>query len=185
MDRKKGAIEEEGLSPLIINSQSQMVGDLVVSMDVKIDGHVIGNVTTTKSVIIGEKGKLKGNLICNNLRLFGLIEGVTNVKELAYFHGTAVFTGILNANTLSILPGSIINADINLKEKKSVHYTEVKTEMNLKNGNIYTMPDKINGIKVEQAAAEEVKEERITETKEKVENPPAKKSFLLNNLNNS
>jgi len=116
MWRRKTSKSKEDLqisSPLILNSQSQMSGDFIIHTDVKIDGYVQGNVTTTQSVIIGEKGYLKGNLKCKVLIVFGSFEGVSEAKESACLQSVANFKGKLTAPIVSIFAGCRINAVIN------------------------------------------------------------------------
>jgi len=100
-------------APLILNSQSQMTGDFIIHTDVKIDGFVQGNVITTKTVIIGENGHLKGNLKCNNLMVFGSFEGISEVTESATLQSMAEYLGKLTAPIVSIFPGCRVNACIN------------------------------------------------------------------------
>ncbi len=102
-------------SPLIINSMSKITGDLVLSSDVRIDGSVEGNITTTRSVIIGENGHLKGNIKSNSLSIYGRMEGISEVAESTHLHGTAVYVGRLNTGLISISKGCAINAFINME----------------------------------------------------------------------
>lgn len=114
---KKNKTPKEDLqvaAPLILNSQSQMSGDFIIHTDVKIDGSVQGNVITTKSVIIGENGHLKGNLKCKNLIVYGSFEGASEVEESASLQASSEYKGRLNSPVVSILPGSRVNAGINL-----------------------------------------------------------------------
>lgn len=113
--RKKTQKEDlQIIAPLILNSQSQMSGDFIIHTDVKIDGSVEGNVTTTKSVIIGEDGHLKGNLKCKNLIVYGSFEGTSEVEESACLQATSEYRGKLNTPSVTIFPGSRVNAGINL-----------------------------------------------------------------------
>ncbi len=158
------------MTPLIISSQSQMTGDFILSTDVKIDGYVEGNVITTKSVIIGEHGHLKGNLKCNNLKLYGCIEGTSEVVESAYLHSTAIYTGKLNAPHISVFPGSRINADININGEKK-HSPKTVSEKKSAQKPIAMIP-----------AEEKSLPPNDLSLTEEVKNSQPAKSFLLNNL---
>lgn len=111
--RKKPKEDLQIAAPLILNSQSQMTGDFIIHTDVKIDGFVQGNVITTKTVIIGENGHLKGNLKCNTLMVFGSFEGISEVTESAALQSTAEYFGKLTTPIVSIFPGCRVNACIN------------------------------------------------------------------------
>jgi cytoskeletal protein CcmA (bactofilin family) len=113
---KKNKKQKEDLqivAPLILNSQSQMTGDFIIHTDVKIDGYVQGNVITTKSVIIGENGHLKGKLKCKTLMVFGTFEGISDATESACLQSTAEYIGKLTTPIVSIFPGCRVNAYIN------------------------------------------------------------------------
>lgn len=90
-----------------------MTGDFIIHTDVKIDGYVQGNVITTKSVIIGENGHLKGRLKCKTLMVFGSFEGISEVTESASLQSTSEYLGKLTTPIVSISPGCHVNACIN------------------------------------------------------------------------
>jgi cytoskeletal protein CcmA (bactofilin family) len=128
---KKNKTKKEDLqiiAPLILNSQSQMTGDFIIHTDVKIDGYVEGNVFTTKSVIIGENGHLKGKLKCNMLMVFGSFEGLSEVTESACLQSTSEYKGKLNSPIVSIFPGSRVNASINLDREAPAYAFESPDE---------------------------------------------------------
>ena len=44
-----------------------MEGDIVSKNDIRLDGNLIGKMTTKKKIIIGKKGFFNGKLKCENL----------------------------------------------------------------------------------------------------------------------
>jgi len=162
MRQKKNNTQEEdfyAMMPLIINSESHMTGDFILSTDVKLDGYVEGNIVTTKSVIIGEKGYLKGNLKCSRLKLYGCIEGISEITGSASIYDTASYTGKLNAASISVSPGSIVNADINLNGNKNGIHGALNAEH--KNG----FPSRLS-----------VKEDKVPQSPGKEDEDPSRES---------
>jgi cytoskeletal protein CcmA (bactofilin family) len=57
-------------------------GDINSNGDIKISGTLTGNISTKGRVIIGETGKIKGEITCKNADILGLVEGSLFVTEL-------------------------------------------------------------------------------------------------------
>ena len=64
-----------------------MEGDIVSKNDIRLDGNLIGKMTTKKKIIIGKKGFFNGKLKCENLIVEGKIKGHGNP------HGVQVHAG--------------------------------------------------------------------------------------------
>jgi len=101
--------------PFILDSKSQIKGDLVLNSDVRIDGILEGNITTTGNVIIGEKGSLTGNVISNNFYLFGHFSGDADVTTRSVVHTTGKYFGRIITEIINIESGGIIDASISMR----------------------------------------------------------------------
>ncbi len=157
------------VAPLILNSQSQMAGDFIIHTDVKIDGTVQGNVTTTKSVIIGQDGHLKGKLKCKSLVVFGTFEGISEISESTSLQATSRFCGKLTSPVISILPGCLIDASINKDQENTA---ELESE-----NHTIPLPAPRNDKK------SPVEPDTKGHTQEN-KTPPKEGSFLFSKLNN-
>ncbi len=115
-DQNNQKEESQISAPLILNSQSQIEGDFTIETNLRIDGTVQGNVCTTKSVIIGEHGHLRGKLKCKCLTVFGTFEGISEVSESTSLQATSRFNGELTSPVISTFPGCFINANINREQ---------------------------------------------------------------------
>jgi len=98
--------------PLILDSQSQIKGDLQLNSDIRIDGILEGNITTTGSVIIGEKGSFLGKIISNNFFLFGHFNGDADVTMRSVIHKSGTFYGRIVTEIINIESGGLVNASI-------------------------------------------------------------------------
>ena len=174
MFKKKHERDKNNLSvtsPMIINRQSQMTGDFMLSTDIKIDGRVQGNVETIKSVIIGESGSMKGTLKCQTLKLLGHFDGAAEVSGTAYLYSTAVYTGRLNAPCISVSPGCRIAADINLRDNEKISHPGVD------------LPGKVVPEQGPGPDNEKHREDSVKNAKDDARNSSTEnRSFLLNNL---
>jgi cytoskeletal protein CcmA (bactofilin family) len=81
----------------IISSDSTIKGDMTSEGDIRIDGKLIGNIHCKAKIIIGQEGKVEGNLNGNQADILGTIIG--DIK----------MTGQLN-----LLENSIINGNIHV-----------------------------------------------------------------------
>ncbi|MEY4929819.1 MAG: hypothetical protein RI909_543 [Bacteroidota bacterium] len=113
---RKSARQEKSLSvtgvSLILDSQSQIKGDLLLNSDIRIDGILEGNITTTGSVIIGEKGSFLGKVISNNFFLFGHFNGDADITMRSVIHRTGKFYGRMVTEIINIESGGFVNASI-------------------------------------------------------------------------
>lgn len=90
----------------------KITGNIDANNDVRIDGTVKGNITTTKKVIIGATGSVIGNVDATNISLMGEISGDLKISGLAMIGYTAKINGTITAEKLQIEAGAIIEAEI-------------------------------------------------------------------------
>ena len=81
-------------------------GDIQANGDFRLDGTLEGNITLTGKLVIGEQGRIVGNVVCQNANIIGRVEGNISVKELLSLNSTANVKGDILINRLSIEPGS-------------------------------------------------------------------------------
>lgn len=103
----------------LIGVGTEITGDISSSGDIRIDGTLTGNIDTKGKLVIGETGKVKGDIICKNSELLGEIEGKISVAELLSLKSTSKITGDIITKKLSIDPGSTFTGNCNMREEKS------------------------------------------------------------------
>jgi len=103
----KSYSEPQGQSINIISESTLIKGDINASGDVRIDGELHGNIDAKGRLVIGPKGKLEGEVICNNVEVSGYIKGKITVSELLTMKETARIYGDIIAGRLSVEPGSV------------------------------------------------------------------------------
>ncbi len=110
----------------ILSEGTVLDGSLKLAGDLRIDGNVNGNVYGNKKVVIGEKGKVIGDVYCEFLELHGTIEGNVISKQVARLHATALLQGDLYAPQFSVdIGASFIGASKG--EQKNLNADNAKT----------------------------------------------------------
>ncbi|HOZ13603.1 MAG TPA: polymer-forming cytoskeletal protein [Tenuifilaceae bacterium] len=91
----------------LVGLGTEINGDINSNGDLRIDGTLIGNLTVKGKVVVGETGKIKGEITCKNSDISGTIEGKVTVQELLSIKSSARINGDLYVGKLAIEPGSM------------------------------------------------------------------------------
>jgi cytoskeletal protein CcmA (bactofilin family) len=106
---KKPGTELLGKTNRIVEGTS-IVGDIVSKADFRLDGELIGNFTSQGKLVIGAKGAVRGEIICNNADIEGEFHGKIKVLEILNIKATAKIHGEVLVGKLSIEPGAEFTA---------------------------------------------------------------------------
>jgi cytoskeletal protein CcmA (bactofilin family) len=98
----------------IIRKGTEISGDVTCSGDIRIDGILIGTLTSEGKVVVGESGIIDGQVICKNADISGTIKATLTVKELLQLKATANIHSDINTNKLSIEPGANFTGSCNM-----------------------------------------------------------------------
>jgi len=115
---KKNSSTINGAITSIIGNEMNINGDLVYEGKVRVDGTITGNVEG-EHFILGEDGKIIGDIIAQSIVCHGQIEGNLKVKEI-WIKETAVIKGGIEAELLSIDAGAIVEGPVKCGEAKKV-----------------------------------------------------------------
>lgn len=99
--------KEEPNAVSMISSSTEITGNIITNGDIRIDGSLIGNISSALRIVLGEEGKIEGNIVCNNCEIAGMIHGDVTVNETLAIKGTANIHGNISANKLIIEQGAI------------------------------------------------------------------------------
>ena len=97
--------EKETIGISIIGNGTKITGDINSNGDIRVDGSLTGEMITKGKVIIGETGKIKGEINCKNSDVEGSIEGKITVAQLLVLKTKARIKGDIITNKLAIEPG--------------------------------------------------------------------------------
>jgi cytoskeletal protein CcmA (bactofilin family) len=115
----------------LIGAGTIINGEVISNGDIRVDGTVVGSVSSKGKVVIGSTGNVEGEIVCQNADVSGKISGNISVAEILSLKATANLIGDIIASKLSIEPGAnfmgscsmggmvknIVNADKQEREK--------------------------------------------------------------------
>lgn len=98
--------ETENPTINLISNGTDITGDIISNGDIRIDGSVTGTLNIKGKIVIGPTGKIKGEIICKNSEISGVIEGKITVFQLLSLKSSSKITGDISTAKLSIEPGA-------------------------------------------------------------------------------
>lgn len=103
-----------GSGATLIGAGTTLKGDISSNSDLRIDGTVIGNITSAAKIIIGSSGVVEGDISGNQSDIVGKVSGNIRSKELLQLRGECVVTGNLYAGKLQIEPTATFNGQCHM-----------------------------------------------------------------------
>ena len=94
-------------------------GDIQANGDFRLDGPLEGNITLTGKLVIGEQGRIVGNVVCQNANVIGIIDGNLSVKEFLTLYSTSKVRGDIVANKLAVEPGAYFTGTCHMLDELS------------------------------------------------------------------
>lgn len=91
----------------LIGTGTIIDGNIVSNGDIRIDGVLKGNLSTKGKVIIGDTGKISGEVNCKNFEVEGSIDGKVFVVELLSLRAKSKILGDITTSKLAIEPGAV------------------------------------------------------------------------------
>lgn len=85
---------------------TKVIGDIETNGNIRIDGELTGTIKSSGKVVIGETGKVDGEIICQNASCSGNIKGKITVSELLSLQSSATVNGDIVTGKLQIEPGA-------------------------------------------------------------------------------
>ncbi len=111
--------EQEQVSINLLGEGTSIIGDINSRGDMRIDGTVTGNITSSGKVIIGPTGIIEGDVRCRNFDISGIFKGKIEVSEHTTLKETARFEGDLKTNKIAIEPGAIFSGVCQMERKST------------------------------------------------------------------
>ena len=100
----------------LLSTGTTINGDITSNSDIRIDGILTGNLSTKGRLVIGESGKIKGEISCKNADISGVVEGSIVVAELLTLKATSVISGDIVIGKLAVEPGCKFNGSCKMEE---------------------------------------------------------------------
>ena len=110
--------ESEAISANInlIGGGTEITGDITSNGDIRIDGVLFGNITTRGKIVIGETGRIKGEITCKNADISGTADGKLTVSELIALKASSRVNGDITTGRFSVEPGARFTGFCNMAD---------------------------------------------------------------------
>lgn len=87
--------------------------------NLRVDGVIEGDIDYEGDVIIGETGRIKGNILCHNTSLAGTVEGNIKAKGKLTIHPTGKLMGDAEISKLIVHEGALFEGNCKMGVKKA------------------------------------------------------------------
>ncbi|HON54683.1 MAG TPA: polymer-forming cytoskeletal protein [Bacteroidales bacterium] len=102
-----------------ISVGTEFRGKLISSCDIRIDGYFEGDLNTTGKLVIGESGKLIGNVISRSCDIWGTLQGKVVVRETFGLKKSGSITGNLFCQRIFIEDGGLFNGSCKMIDENT------------------------------------------------------------------
>ena len=107
--QKSTSVSTSGLNSLVLGTTVK--GEIFAENDIRIDGSVTGKIECKGKLILGPKGKIDGEIYCQNAVIDGAFKGKLKVEELLVVRETAVIDGDVFTDQLNVESGAVFNVN--------------------------------------------------------------------------
>ena len=94
-----------------ISAGTVIKGEVISPTDIRIDGTFEGRVQSKGRVVIGESAIIKGDIVCENVDLWGKVEGNLFVKDTLSLKEGCVVSGNMHIRRLAVELGAAFNGN--------------------------------------------------------------------------
>ena len=121
------AIEKQGGTMFnALTAGSKIVGTISADSDFRIDGLIEGDLQCTGKVVIGEEGKVKGTIVCQNAEILGFLDGKITCQQQLSLRTSGKIEGEVKTKTLIVETGAIFNGSCSMAQKAAEETKEAK-----------------------------------------------------------
>jgi len=108
--QKSKSESNQGLQSIsIISTDSIIKGDMESEGDIRIDGKLIGNINCKAKIIIGQQGRVEGNLNGNQADILGTINGDIKMTGQLNLLGKSIVNGNIHVGKLQMESTVVFN----------------------------------------------------------------------------
>jgi cytoskeletal protein CcmA (bactofilin family) len=101
-------------STTIIGAGTVIHGDIESNGDIRIDGTLVGNLSSKAKVLIGQEGVVEGDIIGQQADIMGKVTGMIKIKELLQLKGKSTVSGEIYTGKLEVEPTATFNGSCHM-----------------------------------------------------------------------
>ena len=94
-----------------ISAGTVIKGEILSPNDIRIDGTFEGRIQSKGRVVVGESATIKGDIVCENVDLWGKVEGNLFVKDTLSLKEGCIVDGNLHIRRLAVELGATFNGN--------------------------------------------------------------------------
>lgn len=103
-----------GNGTTLISAGTTLKGDISSNSDLRIDGTIIGNISSSAKIVIGASGSVEGDITGNQADIVGKVSGNIKTKDLLQLRGDCIVNGNVYAGKLQIEPTATFNGQCHM-----------------------------------------------------------------------
>ncbi len=107
--KKKQAAPSPANSINVIGPDTTVEGNIISNGDMRIDGKLIGSITTSSKLVLGVSGIIEGDLEAKSADISGQVKGNLTVGEILYLKQSSKVMGDIKTGKLVVEPGGEFN----------------------------------------------------------------------------
>ena len=93
----------------LIGPGTVIKGNVQCNGDIRIDGIVDGNVEVGQKLVVGESGKITGNISCSEISIAGEVKGNIQCEKTTILQGRSSVLGDISTKQIIIEKGGVFN----------------------------------------------------------------------------
>ena len=97
-----------------ISAGTVIKGEITSPSDIRVDGTFEGRIISKGRVVVGESATIKGDVICENIDLWGNLDGNVFVKDTLSLKEGCEINGNLHIKRLSVELGATFNGNYHM-----------------------------------------------------------------------
>ena len=103
-----------GNGTTLISTGTTLKGDISSNSDLRIDGTIVGNITSSAKIVIGANGVVEGDINGNQADIVGKVSGNIKTKDLLQLRGDCIVNGNVYAGKLQVEPTAVFNGQCHM-----------------------------------------------------------------------
>lgn len=111
-----------------LTAGSKIIGTVIADSDFRVDGAIEGDIQCKGKIIIGEKGDIKGTILCQNAEVMGRLDGKIAVQSTLTLRSTANIHGEVKTQTLIVEPNAQFNGTCSMGAEKPAAHPQAETK---------------------------------------------------------
>ena len=104
----------------VISKGVKIEGKLSCSGNIRLDGEVQGDISSEGVVIIGENGKVNGQINADSITIGGRVAGTVRAKDKVVLEAKANLKGDITTKALMVEAGAIFNGNTKMGDSGNI-----------------------------------------------------------------